>query len=141
MNIGVYRMELVTQYSTSVLVLGLSGILFFIQLLVADVTGIKQGHTLGISVNAGHESFLFRSSRAFANSNETVGIFVLFMLFAIFSSANQFWVNGLSLMYLVGRIGHMIFYYANFQLMRSVSFVISAIGLAGIFVSGLVRWL
>ncbi|EGR1514374.1 MAPEG family protein [Vibrio vulnificus] len=134
-------MELINQYSTSVLVLGLSGMLFFIQLLVADVTSIKQGHTPGISVNAGHESFLFRSSRAFANSNETVGILVLFMLFAIFSSANPLWINSLSLMYLFGRIGHMIFYYANFQLMRSVSFVVSAIGLIGMFVSGLMRWL
>lgn len=134
-------MELVTQYGTSILVLGLSGMLFFIQLLVADITGIKQGHTPGMTVTAGHESFLFRSNRAFANSNETVGIFVLFILFAIFSSANPVWVNSLSLMYLFGRIGHMIFYYANFQLMRSVSFVVSAIGLIGIFFSGIMRWL
>ncbi len=134
-------MELVTQYSASVLVLGLSGLLFFIQLLIADVTGIKQGHTPGTSVNTGHESFLFRSSRAFANSNETVGILVLFMLFAIFSSANPVWVNISSLIYLLGRIGHMFFYYANFQLMRSVSFVVSAIGLIGVFVSGIMRWL
>ncbi|WP_256871078.1 MAPEG family protein [Shewanella sp. Scap07] len=141
MNIGVYRMELVSQYGTSVLVLGLSGMLFFIQLLVADITGIKQKQIPGTAITGGHDSFLFRSSRAFANSNETVGILVLFILFSIFSSANPTWVNNLSLVYMLGRIGHMMCYYANFQLMRSVSFVVSAIGLVGIFVSGILRWL
>ncbi|ELA9373279.1 MAPEG family protein [Vibrio parahaemolyticus] len=134
-------MEWVAQYSTSVLVLGLTGVLFFIQLLVADVIGIKRGHIPETPVDEGHESFLFRSSRAFANSNETVGILVLFMLFAILSSANPTWVNGYAIVYLAGRIGHMVFYYVNRQLMRSVSFVVSAIGLLGVFVAGLLRWL
>ncbi len=134
-------MELVSHYETSILVLGLSGMLFFIQLLVADITGIKQKHPPGTAIQAGHDSFLFRSNRAFANSNETVGILILFVLFSIFSSANPTWVNGLSLIYFVGRIAHMIFYYADFKLMRSVSFAISTIGLIGIFISGILRWL
>ncbi|EGR3260315.1 MAPEG family protein [Vibrio cholerae] len=134
-------MELVAQYGTSVLVLGLSGMLFFVQLLVADVVGIKKGHIPGTAVMDGHESFLFRSNRAFANSNETVGILILFTLFAILSSANPVWVNNLSIVYFIGRVGHMVFYYANFQLMRSVFFVVSAIGLLGIFITGLMRWL
>ncbi|EGQ8047273.1 MAPEG family protein [Vibrio parahaemolyticus] len=134
-------MELVAQYGTSVLVLGLSGMLFFVQLLVADVVGIKKGHIPGTAVTDGHESFLFRSNRAFANSNETVGILILFTLFAILSSANPVWVNNLSIVYFIGRVGHMVFYYANFQLMRSVFFVVSAIGLLGIFITGIMRWL
>lgn len=134
-------MELVSHYETSILVLGLSGLLFFIQLLVADVMGIKHKHPPGTTIQAGHDSFLFRSNRAFANSNETVGILILFVLFSIFSSANPAWVNGLSLVYFVGRIAHMIFYYINFKLMRSVSFAISTIGLIGIFISGMLRWL
>ncbi len=99
--------------------LGLSGMLIFIQLLVADITGIKQKHTPGTVITAGHDSFLFRSNRAFANSNESVGILVLFALFAMLSSASPVWVNSLSLVYLFGRIAHMMFYYANYQLMRS----------------------
>ncbi|WP_373416086.1 MAPEG family protein [Vibrio parahaemolyticus] len=45
------------------------------------------------------------------------------------------------MVYLVGRIGHMVFYYVNLQLMRSVSFVVSVIGLLGVFAAGLLRWL
>lgn len=107
---------------------------------MADIVGLKRGHTPGTAVTAGHDDFLFRSNRAFANSNETVGILVLFMLFAIFSSANPVWVNNLSLVYFFGRVGHMVFYYANLQLMRSVAFVVSAIGLLGIFITGLLAW-
>lgn len=37
-------MDFMVQYDTSVLVIGFSGFLFFIQLLVADFTSIKEGH-------------------------------------------------------------------------------------------------
>ena len=134
-------MELVGQYGTNVLVLGLAGMLFFIQLLVADITGIKRGQIPGTQITEDHENFLFRANRAFANSNETVGILVLFVLFAILSSADPSWVNALAVVYFGARIGHMVFYYANLKLLRSIAFVISIIGLLGIFIAGMVKWL
>ncbi|WP_320205879.1 MAPEG family protein [Vibrio cholerae] len=140
-SIGVYEMDFMVQYDTSVLVIGFSGFLFFIQLLVADFISIKEGHVPGTLVEQNHDNFLFRASRAFANSNETVGILVLFILFAFMSSANPTWVNNSAIVYLVGRIGHMAFYYFNLKLLRSVSFVVSALGLLGIFVAGLMYWL
>lgn len=133
-------MELVLAYKPSILVLGFTGFTFFIQLLIADIVSIRQGHTPGTIVEQSHDNFLFRASRVFANSNETLGILVLFMSFAILSSANPFWINSFAVVYLIGRWGHMICYYANLKLLRSISFVISAIGLLGIFIVGSLGW-
>lgn len=134
-------MEFIEPYKLTVLVLGLSGFMFWLQLVVTDAVGIATKHTPGYSIEQNHESFLFRSGRVFSNSNETVGILILFVLFAILSSANAAWLNGLSLAYLGGRVGHMICYYANLKTLRSVSFVISFISLLGMFVVGLLGWL
>lgn len=129
-------MEIFEPYATTIIVLGVSGLLFFLQLLVADVVSIKTGHPPGVAVEQTHDSLLFRASRVFANSNESVGIFILFVLFAIFSAADAAWVNGFSLVYFIGRVAHMVFYYANLKLLRSVAFAVSCVGLLGIFVAG-----
>ncbi|WP_394202433.1 MAPEG family protein [Shewanella waksmanii] len=133
-------MDWLAPYNMTVIVIGATGLLFFIQLIVADIIGIRRKHTPGTQINEGHDSLLFRSGRAFANSNETVGIFVLFTLFAIFSAASPSWVNGFAVMYLLGRVAHMLFYYANIKVLRSVSFAVSASGLLAIFMTGLVVW-
>jgi len=133
-------MELLEQYQISILVIGVTGLLFLIQLLIADVVSIKKGHTPGTIVEQSHENFLFRSSRVFANSNETVSIFIIFMMFAFLSSANATWVNASALVYFVGRLGHMTFYYANLKSLRSVSFGVCILGVFSIFISGLIRW-
>ncbi|MBQ4880616.1 MAPEG family protein [Pseudoalteromonas luteoviolacea] len=133
-------MELFEQYQISILVIGLSGLMFLVQLLVADVVSIKKGQIPGTIVEQSHDNFLFRSSRAIANSNETVGIFILFLMFAFLSSSNSSWVNISAMVYFVGRLGHMVFYYANLKVLRSVAFGVALIGLVSIFLSGLVRW-
>lgn len=133
-------MELIAAYKTSVLVLGLTGLTFFIQLLVADLVSIKQKHVPGTLVEQSHNNLLFRVSRAFANSNETVGILLLFLAFAVLSSATPVWVNGFAVVYLAGRWGHMASYYADLKLLRSISFTISAIALFGLFAVGACRW-
>ncbi|MFB2802636.1 MAPEG family protein [Shewanella seohaensis] len=134
-------MEFLEQYNISILVVGLTGLIFLVQLLIADVVSIKEGHTPGTIVEQSHDKFLFRSSRVFANSNETVGIFILFLMFAFLSSSNSSWVNTSAVVYFIGRLGHMAFYYANFKTLRSVAFGVCLLGLISIFVSGLVRWL
>ena len=133
-------MELIAAYKTSVLVLGLTGLTFFIQLLVADLVSIKQKHVPGTLVEQSHSNLLFRVSRAFANSNETVGILLLFLASAVLSAATPVWVNGFAVVYLDGRWGHMASYYANLKLLRSISFTISAIALFGLFAVGACRW-
>ena len=134
-------MAFIEPYEITVIVLGLTGLIMFVQLLVADVIGIRLGHTPGVAVEQSHNSSLFRASRAIANSNESVGILVLFVLFALFSRAEPSWLNTSAIVYFAGRVAHMVFYYSNLKLMRSVAFGVACLGLLGIFVTGAMNWL
>ncbi|WP_440056912.1 MAPEG family protein (plasmid) [Pseudoalteromonas sp. T1lg65] len=133
-------MELIETYKITVLVIGLIGLLAFIQLAVIDIASIKAKHIPGHPIPANHNTFLFRASRALANTNESVAIFILFVAFALLSSANPQWLNIGSSVYLLGRMGHMIFYYLNFKLLRSIAFAISLMGLLTMFIAGIVAW-
>jgi len=134
-------MEIIEPYKLTVLVLGLTGFLFWIQLAIVDIIGIKQKHTPGFSIEQSHNSFIFRANRALSNSNESIGILILLALFAMLSSANPAWLNGFAIAYLVGRVAHMSFYYLNLKLLRSAAFAISFIALLGIFIVGVLSWL
>lgn len=128
-------------YKLTVLVLGLAGFMFLIQLAIADVLSIRAKHPPGYSITQDHDSLLFRAHRVLANSNESAGILILFALFGMLSSANPAWLNGCALAYLVGRVGHMIFYYGNLKIARSVAFAISFCALLGMFTVGLLTWI
>ncbi len=134
-------MEIIEPYKLTVLVLGLTGFLFWIQLAIVDVIGIKQKHIPGFSIEQSHNSFIFRANRAFSNSNESIGILILLALFAMLSSANPAWLNGFAIAYLVGRVAHMSCYYLNLKLLRSAAFAISFIALLGMFIVGILSWL
>lgn len=129
-------MTFIEPYLVTVTIVGLTAVLLFVQLLVADVVGLKSKHTPGHPVTADHGEFLFRTVRALANSNESIAIFILAVLFCVSLSASPEWVNRGAATYFAGRIGHMAFYYANIQLLRSLSFVVSLIGLVVILVAG-----
>jgi len=64
-------------YKITILVIGLTGFIFLLQLLVADIIGIKAKHTPGHPVTANHDDLLFRVSRTFSNSNESAAILIL----------------------------------------------------------------
>lgn len=134
-------MDFIEPYKITVLVLGLSGFTFLLQLAVVDIVGIKVKHIPGHTIENNHDNFFFRSYRALANSNESAAILILFTLFAILSSANATWLNASALVYLFGRISHMLFYYNNLKTLRSVAFIISLIGLLSMFVAGVSSWL
>jgi uncharacterized MAPEG superfamily protein len=133
-------MEFIEPYKITILVMGLAGLTLFLQLMVVDVIGIKTKHTPGHPISADHNNTHFRVSRALSNTNESVAIFILFVLFAILSSANAQWLNISAVVYLVGRIAHMLFYYLNLKLFRSVSFGVSLIGLIAMFVISILPW-
>ncbi len=130
-------MELFDPYKITILVSGLTGLMLFIQILVADVAAIKGKHTPGYPVNPDHNSFLFRAARVHKNTNESIVIFVLFVLFGVLSNSSAFYLNLFSAIYFVSRIAHMCFYYGDFKLARSISFALSFAGLIGMFVTGL----
>jgi uncharacterized MAPEG superfamily protein len=133
-------MELFDPYKITILVSGLTGLLLLIQIIVADIAAIKGQHTPGYPIKPDHKSFLFRAARAHANTNESIVILALFILFGVLSSANAFYLNTFSVVYFVGRVAHMGFYYGNLKLARSISFPLSLIGLVGMFITGLVAW-
>lgn len=72
-----------------------------------------------------------------------MGLFCLLFLltcFAVLSSANPQWLNASASVYLAGRIAHMLFYYLNIRVFRSISFAVSLMGLAAMFIVGALFW-
>lgn len=130
----------IEMYNITILTIGIVGLLSLVQLLVADISAIKEQHIPGYPIDPNHERFLFRATRAHSNLNESIAIFILFALFGIFSSCSAYWLNVFSLMYLISRILYMSFYYSNLKLARSVSFGLSAISLLGMFVVSIIKW-
>lgn len=107
------------------------GVLLLVQLLVADVAGIRAGHTPGTAVPDDHGQFHFRSVRALGNSNESVGLFLLIAVPAVLLVESD-WLVPLLWAWVGARAGHMACYYANLQIARSVSFGLSLLALGGL---------
>lgn len=134
-------MEFLFPYKMTIWVIGSVGLLMLLQLIVLDIAILSQKHIPGFTIETNHEHFLFRANRALANSNESLGIFILFVLFALFSQPMPHWINGFAAVYLFGRIGHMLCYYFNMKILRSVFFVVSLLGLIGLFATAVMAWL
>jgi uncharacterized MAPEG superfamily protein len=114
-----------------------TGALLFVQLVVADVAGIRAHHPPGTPVAADPQSFLFRAVRAHGNTNESVAIFILLALFGVLAMVSPGPLNVLSWVYVAARVAHMAFYYTGIAVLRSVSFGIGLIALLGMLVLGL----
>lgn len=132
--------EWLTPYAPTIWALGLTGGLLLLQILVLDGAGVVAGHRPGMPIEADPGRFLFRASRAHANTNESLAAFILLALTGILAGATPAWVNGLSWTYLLARVGHMLCYYAGLQVPRSTSFVIGLLALVGLLVVGLASW-
>lgn len=131
----------IAAYAPTVWAMGLTGGLLLVQLLVADLVGLKSGHMAGASVDADPGNFLFRATRAHANTNESIAGFILITLFAICSPLSPFWVNALSGLYFVSRVAHMSFYYLGNQPLRSISFGLSLLTLFTLLIAGAYAWI
>lgn len=129
-----------TPYVPTVLAIGATGGLLLVQLLILDLAGIKARHRPGTPVEADHSNFLFRATRAHANTNESIAGFILLALFAVLSAAPPAWLNTLSWVYVMARIVHMLCYYAGIQLLRSVSFAVGLVALFGMLAVGAWAW-
>lgn len=134
-------MELITTYHFTIYIMGIMGFLLLVQLIIADLAGIKSGHQAGYPIPPDRNNFLFRAARAHANTNESISTFILFAITGMLSSANPFWLNVLSISYFLCRIAHMLFYYSNQKALRSTVFGISLVALLGMFITTLTAWL
>lgn len=121
-------------YAPTVFAMLATAALFLVQLLVLDLAGIKARHVPGTPVQADHASFLFRASRTHANTNESVAAFILLTVVAIFTSASPTWTNACAWLYVGGRLGHMLCYYADLRAARSVAFAVGLIALLSLLV-------
>lgn len=124
-------------YSPTIWAFFATGTLLFVQIVVADVAGIRANHAPGTPVPADPKSFLFRAVRAHGNTNESVAVFILLALFGVLAMVTPGPLNILSWVYVGARVAHMAFYYAGIALLRSVSFGISLLALLGMIVLGL----
>lgn len=108
--------------------------LFLVQILVVDFASIRAKHPPGTPVPVDHNNFLFRATRAHANTNESIATFTLLAVAGILSAAAPAWLNGLAWVYVLGRLAHMLCYYAGQGLARSTAFAVSLAALLGLFV-------
>jgi uncharacterized MAPEG superfamily protein len=128
--------EALLPYHPAILALGMFGFLYLVQLLVADITGITRSHTPGTPVEGGHDDFLFRAARAHANSAESVGAVILISGFAIAYGGSPAVVNNGMWAFLAFRIVHMLAYYLDVRILRSVAFALGTVALLVVFGAG-----
>lgn len=132
--------EWLLPYDVTVLCFGIMGALLLLQVLVSDAVSISLKHPPGVPVAPDPASLLFRAHRAHANTNETLAGFVVLALFALGTGADPVWLNRCCALYAASRFAHMLCYYGNWKLMRSVSFGISLVALGGILVVAALAW-
>lgn len=128
--------EFLIPYTSALAACVTLGGLIFMQVLVADFAGIKAKHVPGMPVTDGHSSFLFRAVRALANTNETLGLFLLLMFAALLLQASAAWVNGLAWAFVAARGLHMVCYYARWGTARGIVFGVSLLALLGLLICG-----
>ncbi len=125
-------MDITQTYELTIYALGAMALLMLLQVLIADVVGIKSKHMPGASVATNHDDVLFRATRAVGNTNESIAIFVLAALFCIFSGAAPDYTGYAAWGFVAARALYALCYYGNVQMLRSVAFGISLVFLAGL---------
>ncbi|MEM8766095.1 MAG: MAPEG family protein [Pseudomonadota bacterium] len=123
-------------YTLSIAALGFVAALLLVQLLVADVLGVLKKHTPGTPVEADHSNVLFRATRTVGNANESIAIFICALLFCFFSSADPGNMALAAWVYATARTLYAVCYYANLQLLRSLTFAVSLMALAALIMIG-----
>jgi uncharacterized MAPEG superfamily protein len=121
-------------YGSALTACVLLGALYLMQALVADVVGIRAGHVPGMPITSGHDDLLFRTTRAQANTNENLPIFLLLSVAAMLLGASTAWTNRLVWTFVLARAAHMLAYYADLRLLRSTIFTVSTVALIGMLV-------
>ncbi len=125
-------MENIAAYHLTGLAMGAAGGLLLLQLLVADIAGMRVPHIPGAPIEPDHNNFLFRATRALGNMNESIAIFILFTVVGILSQADPIWLGRFAVFYVVMRTLYMLCYWLNIKLARSACFLGALIGLLGL---------
>ena len=126
-------------YTAAISALGAMALLMFVQVIVVDVVGLRAKHSPGSAVEADHGNILFRVSRTVANTNESIAVFILALLFCVLSGASPAYTGYAAWAYVIARILFALCYYTNQQTLRSVCFGLSLFSLASLLVTGFLR--
>ena len=110
------------------------GAVYLVQALVSDVVSIRAGHVPGMPVAGGHDVLLFRATRAQANTNENLPIFLLLSVAALLLGASATWTNRLVWTFVLARAAHMLAYYADLRPLRSAMFGVSTLAVVGLLI-------
>ena len=127
---------LLNAYELTVYSWGALALLLLVQLIIADVMGIKLKHVPGTPPDANHGNPLFRASRTVANTNESIALYIIVSLFCVFNGADPTYTGYLSWAYVVGRVVYALCYYFNQPTMRSASFGVTLLVLLGMLIVG-----
>jgi len=119
---------------------GSLALLMLIQLVIADVIGIRAKHVPGTAVESDHDNLLFRADRVVGNTNESIAIFILASIFCVFSNASTYDVGIAAWGFVISRMVYALCYYANLQTLRSIIFGVSALSLLALIVIGVSEW-
>lgn len=115
---------------------GAMALLLLLQILVADLAGVRARHVPGAPVTADHGLFLFRAARVVGNSNESIAVFVLAVLFALARGADPAWTAATAWSYVLSRAVYAVCYWADWRLARSVVFGIGLLALVLLLAGG-----
>jgi uncharacterized MAPEG superfamily protein len=96
--------------------------LVLVQVLVTDFANLRAKHLPGAPVPVDHKLFLFRAARAHANTLENLATQVLLVVLAILAAASPKWAGIAAWGFTAARAGHMVCYYGDWRLARSVAF-------------------
>lgn len=110
-------------YGWTLVASGALATLYVIQIIIGDLAIDAAKHTPGTPVPGGHNSWLFRATRAPANSLENMPPFWVLAAVAIGVSASPAWTNALSLAFCLCRLVHMLAYYADVRVVRGYSWM------------------
>ncbi len=124
-------------YAGAVSSLAVLAALMIVQLLVADVTGIRRRHVPGTPVTPDHADALFRVTRTLANTNESIAIFIVLLLYCMLGGASPVWTAWGAWAYVICRMLYAFCYYANLPTYRSISFGLSLLALLAMLITGL----
>ncbi len=125
---------LMLPYHSSLLGLFALAVLIVIQFLMVDVAMMRAKHVPGMPVTAGHGDFFFRANRAYGNTYEGLGLFLLITLLCLLSGADPQWTAYGVWLFTAARAAHMTCYYFDLRTARSTAFAFGLLAKLGLLV-------
>lgn len=115
--------ELFAPYAIAAFSLAFFATLVVLQVVVATAAAQKAGHTPGVAIPDGPESFAFRAQRAHQNSLENAVPFLLALASSVALGVSPTIVNAAVAAFVATRVAHAFAYYAGARPPRTAAFV------------------